>query len=103
MTDKKKAEAPSAEDSLATKHLQQIAKCLAYLVVHMGDLKDKPNRDLIPILANLGFDRNAIASVLQTTPDTVSVRLSQLKAASKGKKNKKATSEEATVLREKAE
>ena len=77
---------PAADNVLAGKSLQQIANCLAYLVVHTDELKDKSNNDLIPILASLGFDRNAIAAVLQTTPPTVSVRLSQLKAEAKGKK-----------------
>ena len=65
--------------------LKQIANCLGYLVVHSDQLKDMSNNDLIPILASLGFDRNAIASILQTTPETVSVRLSQLKARSSNK------------------
>ena len=77
------------ENVLAGKFLQQIANCLAYLVVHTDELKDKSNNDLIPILSSLGFDRNAIAGVLQTTAPTVSVRLSQLKAEAKGKKTDK--------------
>ncbi len=83
---KRKPEITGNENLLAGKSLQQIANCLAYLIVHTDELKDKPNRDLIPILASLGFDRNAIAAVLQTNAPTVSVRLSQLKAEAKGKK-----------------
>jgi hypothetical protein len=64
--------------------LRQIANCLAFLVAYGTDLKEKNNNDRIPILARLGFDRNFIAHLLQTTPGTVSVRLSQEKAASKG-------------------
>ncbi len=70
------------QDNLSEQALQQIANCLGYLVVHTEELKGKSNNDMIPILASLGFDRNAVASILQTTPETVSVRLSQLKAKS---------------------
>jgi CRP-like cAMP-binding protein len=76
----------SAEGRLTAQSLQQIANCLAYLVVNTGDLKGKDKQDLMPILAELGFGRQAIAGVLQSTPETVSVRLSQLKAAKEGKK-----------------
>jgi CRP-like cAMP-binding protein len=79
---------PSAESLLTAQSLQQIANCLAYLVVNTGDLKGKNNRDLMPILSELGFDRRAIAAVLQTTPETVSVWLSNLKAAKKNSKKK---------------
>ena len=81
---------PAGESVLAGKSLQQIANCLAYLVVHTGELKDKSNAEQISALASLGFDRNAIAAVLQTTPLTVSVRLSELKsAAAKSKRTDK--------------
>jgi hypothetical protein len=89
---KGKSGAVSTDGPLQPEHLAQIANCLAYIVVHSGDLKDKPNSDRIPILAGLGFDRNAVASILQTTPETVSVRLSQLKAETKGQKASKAVS-----------
>jgi len=74
-----------AETAPAERSLEQIAKCLGYLVLHTEQLKGKPNSDLIPILASLGFDRNSVADILQTTPGTVSVRLSKLKAKSAGK------------------
>jgi hypothetical protein len=88
---KKPAKAAIVESPLAEKSLQQIAHCLAYLVLQADELKGKSNNDLIPLLAGLGFDRSSIASILQTTPETVSVRLSRLKtksdskSASKGK------------------
>lgn len=68
--------------SLSEESLRPIANCLGYLVIHSDELKDKSNNDLIPILASFGFDRYAIASILQTTPETVSVRLSRLKTKS---------------------
>jgi hypothetical protein len=77
-------ELPS-DNQLILERLDQIAKSLAYLVIRTDELKDMSNQNLIPVLAQLGFDRNFIAQLLQTTPDTVSVRLSQLKSKSKGK------------------
>ncbi len=88
MATKKSVSPPSAESLLTAQSLQQIANCLAYLVVNTGDLKGKNKQDLMPILSDLGFDRKAIAAVLQTTPESVSVRLSQLKAAKKNAKKK---------------
>lgn len=82
-----------AKIDLSEQALQQIANCLGYLVVHTGELKDKANKDLIPVLSSLGFDRNSIASILQTTPETVSVRLSQLKATASNKSSSKPKSE----------
>jgi SOS response regulatory protein OraA/RecX len=90
MATKTSATYPNVESLLSAKSLQQIANCLAYLVVNSGDLKGKNKQDLMPILSDLGFDRNAIAGVLQTTPESVSVRLSQLKAAKKSGKKKSA-------------
>jgi len=83
---KKKTKDAIAESSIAEQPLQQIANCLGYFVVTSGDLKGKPNNELIPVLASLGFDRNSIAAILQTTPETVSVRISRLKAKSKASK-----------------
>lgn len=79
-----KASNPSSGDILRLeKLLQQNVNCLAYLVLQTKELKGKPNRDLIPVLASLGFGRKDIAELLQTTPETVSVRMSQLKAGKK--------------------
>jgi len=90
---RKKNVSQSAESVLTAKHLGTIANCLAYLIVRSAELKDKTDNDLIPILASLGFERSAIAAVLQTTPGTVSVRLSRLKAESKSKKTNKVSDE----------
>ncbi len=84
---KQRAKAAIAESAIAEKSLQQIANCLGYLVVHTDELKGKSNNDLIPILASIGFDRNSIASILQTTPETVSVRISRLKSKTPNKKS----------------
>lgn len=84
-----KSKSTDIDDSLILKYLQQITNCLAYLVIHTEDLKGKPNNDLIPILASFGFDSNVIATILRTTPGTVRVRLSNIKAKTKGKKSSK--------------
>lgn len=70
---------------------QQIANSLAFLTMRFSDYRKKPNTERIPFLNNLGFDRHAIAAILDTTPNTVSVRLSQLKAS---KQDKKPTADE---------
>jgi hypothetical protein len=85
---KKPTKDPEVGSLLVEKSLQQIAYCLAYLVLQTDELKGKSNNDLIPLLTRLGFDRISIASILQTTPETVSVRLSQLK----NKRDSKSTS-----------
>lgn len=82
----KKAEPQITETRRVEKSLQQIANSLGYLVVHTDELKGQSNNELIPLLASLGFDRGSISTILRTTPETVSVRLSQLKAKSKSGK-----------------
>jgi hypothetical protein len=79
----KKTKTAIAESPLAEKSLQQIAHCLGFLALQAEVLRNKKMNDLIPILASFGFERNSIASLLQTTPLTVSVRLSEQKAKSK--------------------
>jgi SOS response regulatory protein OraA/RecX len=68
--------------------LHQISNSLAYLVVNSGNLKGKKQQDLVPILSDLGFDKKVIAAVLQAEPETVSERLSEIKAARKKAKKK---------------
>ncbi len=82
----KKNVAKSLEGTLATKQLQQIANCLAYLVVNTGSLKDKSKGDIMLVLAAFGYDRSLIACILDTSPESVSARISQLKAEAKMKK-----------------
>lgn len=80
---RERLKAAIAESPVAEKSLQQIAHCLGFLSLQAETLKTKKQNDLIPILASFGFERNSIASLLQTTPLTVSVRLSEQKARSK--------------------
>jgi hypothetical protein len=76
----KSSKITTLQSALPEQSLQQIANCLGYFVIHSEEFKGKTKNDLIPVLAGLSFDRNAIASILQTTPENVSVRLSQLKS-----------------------
>jgi len=85
-----KSQSPTRLSKDISKSLQQIANCLGYIVVHTSEMKDKNDADKIPIFYNLGFDRFHIASVLGTTPGTVSVRLSEL-GLTKRRKNKEGT------------
>ena len=66
---------PVAADSAA---LRQIANTLGFFVVNY--FKDKTDTDRILFLSNLGFDRNSVAAIVGTTPQTVSTRLSEAKA-----------------------
>jgi CRP-like cAMP-binding protein len=74
-----------------TARLQLVANCLGFLVVRFSDYRKKTDTERIPFLNSLGFDRNDIAAILGTTPNTVSVRLSEFRAS---KKRKKSTAEE---------
>ena len=65
--------------------MQQVANCLGFLTIQMSEYKDKTNAERIPFLYALGFDRNRIASILATTPNTVSVRLSEVGATRRQK------------------
>lgn len=94
---KKRVIAAIAENALAELPLQQIANCLGYLVVHTEEQKGKSNNELIPILASLGFNRSSIASILQTTPKTVSERLSRLKSKISSKSSQKSKPENSPV------
>lgn len=61
------------------KSLQQIAASLGFIVLQMSPLKDNKNPEKIRFLAKFGFDRNQIAAILDSTPNTVSKELSVLK------------------------
>lgn len=64
--------------------LDQLVKLTAANAV-----KGMKQAEAIVVLGAAGLDRNLIAAILGTTPGTVSVRLSQVKAASKGASDKK--------------
>lgn len=61
-------------------------------------LKDKTKTQQIEILSDLGFPKDAIALIVDTTPETVSVRISEMK---KKKKAKPAESKEGEKVEQK--
>jgi len=64
--------------------LNEIANCFGYLTLHMSEYKDsKTAAPKIQFLNNLGFDRNSIAAIIGASPETVGVRLSEMKSAKK--------------------
>jgi len=88
MSKKQRKSSAKNGNLMTAQALQQISNSLAYLVVNASNLKGKKQQDLIPILSDLGFDKKVIATVLQASPEVVSDRLSELKAAKKkAKKN----------------
>jgi len=52
-------------------------------------LKSKTKTQQIEILSDLGFPNNVIALIAETTPETVSVRISELKKKREKKKKRK--------------
>lgn len=77
----KKTPQPRSEHSEAadSASLRQIANTLGFLAVRPSDYRQKSDTEQIILLSNLGFDRNSIAAIVGTTPNTVSVRLSEAK------------------------
>jgi CRP-like cAMP-binding protein len=65
--------------------LKRISLCLGVLALRLGHHKFKQDKDRIPFLSNLGFDRHEIAAILDTTPLSVSVVLTNLKKKSNKK------------------
>lgn len=58
---------------------QVIANSLAYYISQSDGLQGKSIKDKIVLLDSLGFDRNVIASVLGSTPNSVSAQLSKVR------------------------
>jgi len=67
------------------KSLQQIAASLGFVILQMSPLKNSKNSEKIRFLSKFGFDRNQIAAILDSTPNTISKELSVLKTK-RGKK-----------------
>ena len=65
--------------------MERIANLLGLLVTH-----GKPQVEQIAVLSGAGYSSAEIAQLVGTTRNTVSVALSQMKAARKQKKPKKA-------------
>jgi len=60
--------------------LDVLTKLVAVSANVQNLLAEKNQKDQIKILADLGLSRNIIALVVGTTPETVSVRLSEMKS-----------------------
>lgn len=59
--------------------LGTISKSLGVLALRLSPTRPKNSRERAHCLRGLGFDRNEIAGILGTTPETVSARLSEKK------------------------
>jgi len=70
------------------KKLDLLTKLSALNINPQSFLKDKNQGEQIRILSDLGLSRNIIALIVGTTPDIVSVRLSQMKSTAKTKPRK---------------
>jgi predicted transcriptional regulator len=66
------------------RQLERIANLLGLLATH-----GKPQVEQIAVLSGAGYTPSEIAQLVGTTPNTVSVALSQMRAARKRKKQKK--------------
>jgi DNA-directed RNA polymerase specialized sigma24 family protein len=71
--------------------LEQLIKLTA-----ANTVKGIKQNQAIVLLGSAGLDRNLIAEILGTTPNTVSVRLSQAKSAAKAAPAKKGKTAEST-------
>jgi len=76
--------------------LDTLVKLVAVNTNAQALLGGKSQKDQIKILSDLGLSRNIIALIVGTTPETVSVRLSEMKSKTqpKGKKKFGETKEE---------
>jgi len=72
-----------ASNDSVVRQLERIANLLGLLITH-----GKPQVEQIAILSGAGYSPSEIAQLVGTTPNTVSVALSQMRAARK-KKGKK--------------
>lgn len=73
-------------DELGTK-IEALIQVVAITSRKERMLKGKTKTDQIKLLSDLGLPRTAVAWIVGTTPETVSVRLSEIRG--KGKKVKK--------------
>jgi CRP-like cAMP-binding protein len=74
--------------------LDVLTKLVAVTANAQTLLGGKSQKDQIKVLADLGLSRNIIALVVGTTPDAVSVRLSEMKSKQKAEKKSTLSPEE---------
>lgn len=68
--------------------LDTIVRLIGSRVIEGGSLEGKNQSEKIKVLGNLGVERNLIACILGTTPETVRVTLAKAKRGPKNKKRK---------------
>lgn len=64
--------------------LSIVSRCLGMIALRLYYPRPKTDTEKIRILGSLGFNRNEIAQMLEISPPTVSVRLSERKIKSGG-------------------
>lgn len=69
--------------------LDTLVKLVAISTKAQNLLGGNDQKDQIKILSELGLSRNIVALIVGTTPETVSVRLSEMKSKTSYKKIKK--------------
>jgi hypothetical protein len=72
--------APNVDLSEVTGILGAVSRSLGVLALRMAPSRPRNDTDRIKFLLGLGFDRNAIAGMLNINPRIVSVRLSEIRA-----------------------
>ena len=72
-------ETGASEVPFNSSEFKKISLCLGILSLRLTHHKFKTDKDRIPFLANLGFNRHEIAAILNTTPLSVSVVLANKK------------------------
>lgn len=91
MAKKKKKSTQSAELSAVSTgfnygpELKKISLCLGAMALRLSHHRFTTDKDRIPFLTALGFNRHEIAAILDTTPLSVSVVQTNLKKDSKRK------------------
>lgn len=89
MAKKRRKVTKSSEESAVSEipfdntELKKISLCLGVLSLRLTHHKFKSDKDRIPFLGALGFNRHEIAAILDTTPLSVSVAQTNLKKKSK--------------------
>lgn len=68
--------------------LKAISRSLGAIALRLSRSQLKTDKVRIKYLQALGFDRNDIAGILDTTPATVSVRLSEHRSGKKDQRKK---------------
>ncbi len=86
------AQVPGADVARLMDVLRVIARGLGAVALRLAPSKiKKTDRSRIQFLQALGLDRNEIAGILGTTPATVSVRLSESRTRTSGRRRRRAT------------